>query len=73
MTLIDLDYTTFDVSEKILFITLRLCPNNPLMPVAISKPLEIIGKSTYILACSIATAPDSDINQTAGSGGHLSM
>ena len=26
-----------------------------------------------ILACSIATALDSDINQTTGTGGHLSM
>ena len=46
---------------------------NPLTPIAISKPLEMIGKSTYILACPIATATDSDIDQTAGSGGHLSM
>ena len=43
------------------------------MPVAISKLLEIIDRSTYILARSIATALESDINQTAGSGGHLSM
>ena len=46
---------------------------NPLRPVAISKPLKRNGKSAYILACSLATAPDSDINQTAGSGGVLSM
>ena len=46
---------------------------NPLTPVAISKLLELIGRSAYILACSPATAPDSDINQTAGSSGHLSM
>ena len=46
---------------------------NPLTPVAISKQLEMIGRSDYILACSIATALHSDINQTAGSGGHLSM
>ena len=46
---------------------------NPLTPVAISKLLDMISKSTYILACSISTALDSDINQTAGSGGHLSM
>ena len=40
---------------------------------AISKRLEMIGKSTCILAGSIATAPESNINHTAGSGGHLSM
>ena len=45
----------------------------PLRPVAISKLLDLIGRSAYILAFSPATAPDSDINQTAGSGGHLSM
>ena len=39
-------------------------------PVAISKLLEMIGRSAYILARQIATAPDSDINQTAGSHGH---
>ena len=49
------------------------CNFNPLRLVAISKLLELIGRSAYILACSPATAPDSDINQTAGSGGHLSM
>ena len=38
-----------------------------------TKPLEMIGRSTYILACSRGAAPDSDINQTAGSGGHPSM
>ena len=43
------------------------------MPVAISKLLEMIGKSTYILAYSIMTALDSDIIETTGSGGHLSM
>ena len=30
-------------------------------------------RSAYILACSPVTAPDSDINQTAGSSGRLSM
>ena len=28
---------------------------NPLTPVAISKQLEMIGRSAYILACSIST------------------
>ena len=36
--------------------------HNPLIPVAISKLLEMIDRFTYILACSIATALDSDIN-----------
>ena len=44
---------------------------NPLTTVAISKLMEMIYRSTYILACSISTALDSDINQTA-MGGHLS-
>ena len=38
------------------------------MTVAISKLLEVIGRSAYILACSIATALHLDINQTAGLG-----
>ena len=46
---------------------------NPLRPVAISKQLEMTGRSDYILACLIATALHSNINQTAGSGGHQSM
>ena len=46
---------------------------NPLRPVAISKLLELIGRSAYILVRWPATAPDLDVNQTAGSGGHLSM
>ena len=31
---------------------------NPINAVVISKPLEMSGKSTYILACSIVTALD---------------
>ena len=46
---------------------------NPLTPMALSKLLKMIGRSAYILACSTAIAPDSNINQTAGSGGHLCM
>ena len=46
---------------------------NPLRLVAISKQLEWIGRSAYILTWSIATALHSDINQTSGSGGHLNM
>ena len=41
---------------------------NPLMPVAISKWLEMIGRSAYILDCTFTTALHSDINQTAGLG-----
>ena len=40
---------------------------------SISKLLEMINKSTYILACSTATALDLDMNQTACSDGHPSM
>ena len=46
---------------------------NPLTPAAVSKPLEVIGSPTYVLACQEPTAPDSDINQTAGSLGRPSM
>ena len=46
---------------------------NPLTMVAISKLLEMIDRSTCILACSIKSALKSYINQNAGSGGHLSM
>ena len=46
---------------------------NPLTTVATSKLLEMIGRATYILACLNATALHSDINQTAGLGGHQSM
>ena len=46
---------------------------NPLTTVAISKLQEMIDGSTYILVCSIATALDSDINQTTGLDAHLSM
>ena len=37
---------------------------NPFNAMVISKPLEMSGKSTYILACSIVTALDSDISPT---------
>ena len=43
------------------------------MPAVVSKPLEMIGSPTYVLACQEPTAPDSDINQTAGSPGRPSM
>ena len=46
---------------------------NPLTTAAVSKPLELIGSPTYVLACQEPTAPDSDINQTAGSPGRPSM
>ena len=47
--------------------------NNPLTPTVIQKLLEIIGRVRLCPSCSFATALDSDINQTTGSGGHLSM
>ena len=46
---------------------------NPLTIIAISKLLEMIGRATYILACSIATTLYSGINQISSSSGHLSM
>ena len=46
---------------------------NPLLHGTISKLLEMINKSTHVLVSSVATAPDSDMNQTAGLGGSLSM
>ena len=44
-----------------------------LRPQPFQKPLEVIGSPTYVLACQEPTAPDSDINQTAGSPGRPSM
>ena len=49
------------------------CQLNPLTPTAIQKLLEIIDRVRLYPSCSSATALDSDINQTNGSGGHLSM
>ena len=46
---------------------------NPLTPTAYRKLLEIIDIVRIYPSCSFATALDSDINQTTGSGGHLSM
>ena len=46
---------------------------NPLTPTVIQKLLEIFGRVRLCPSCSFATALDSDINQTTGSGGHLSM
>ena len=46
---------------------------NPYRPTAIQELLEIIGRVRLWPSCSFATALDSDINQTTGSGGHLSM
>ena len=46
---------------------------NPLTTVAISKLLEMIGRSAYFPRLLVATALDSDINQTAGSHGRPSM
>ena len=51
----------------------RFAAYNPLTPTVIQKLLEIIGRVRLCPSCSFATALDSDINQTTGSGGHLSM
>ena len=46
---------------------------NPLRTTVIQKLLEIIGIVRLCPSCSFATALDSDINQTTGTGGLLSM
>ena len=46
---------------------------NPLRMTVIQKLLEIIGIVRLCPSCSFATALDSDINQTTGMGGLLSM
>ena len=46
---------------------------NPLTPTAIQKLLEIIDRVRLYPSCSFATALDSDINQTTGSGGRPKM
>ena len=46
---------------------------NPLRPTAIQKLLEMIGRVRLYPRLLVATALDSDINQTTGSGGHPSM
>ena len=53
--------------------SIKLLHNNPLRPTVIQKLLEIIDRVRLYPSCSFATALDSDINQTTGSGGHLSM
>ena len=57
------------------FLNLSFCTSfyNPLTPTAIQKLLEIIDRVRLYPSCLFATALDSDINQTTGSGGHLSM
>ena len=60
-------------SKKNCFIWIHTSAVNPLRPTAIQKLLEIIGRVRLYPLCSFATALDSDINQTTGSGGHLSM
>ena len=47
--------------------------HNPLTPTVIQKLLQIICRVRLCPSYSFATALDSDINQTTGSGGHLSM
>ena len=54
-------------------VTVAFSQFNPLRPTAIQKLLEIIGRVRLYPSCSFTTALDSDINQTTGSGGHLSI
>ena len=58
---------------KGLYRVIKIALYNPLRTTAIQKLLEMIGRVRLCLSYSFATALDSDINQTAGSGGHLSM
>ena len=58
---------------KGLYSEYKIALYNPLTPTVIQKLLEIIGRVRLCPSCSFATALDSDINQTTGSGGHLSM
>ena len=53
-------------------IHLASCWFNPLRTTVIQKLLEIIGIVRLCPSCSFATALDSDINQTTGTGGLLS-
>ena len=64
----------WNISPKQLYILFNFEDGiNPLRPTAIQKLLEIIGRVRLYPSYSFATALDSDINQTTGSGGHLSM
>ena len=58
---------------KGLYRVIRIALYNPLTTTAIQKLLEMIGRVRLCPSYSFATALDSDINQTAGSGGYLSM
>ena len=60
-------------SEYCIVYTASIALYNPLTPTVIQKLLEIIGRVRLCPSCSFATALDSDINQTTGSGGRLSM
>ena len=61
------------IGVKGLYSDIKKALYNPLTPTAIQKLLEMIGRVRLCPSYSFATALDSDINQTAGSGGHLSM
>ena len=52
---------------------IKIALYNHLTMTAIRKLLEMIGRVRLCPSYSFATALDSDINQTAGSGGYLSM
>ena len=64
----------FKIFDSVNIIKQQTCKHdNPLTPTVTQKLLEIIGRVRLCPSCSFATALDSDINQTTGSGGHLSM
>ena len=58
---------------KGLYRVIKIALYNHLRTTAIRKLLEMIGRVRLCPSYSFATALDSDINQTAGSGGYLSM
>ena len=69
-----LSWVTGDpIGVKGLYSEYKITLYNPLRPTAIQKLLEIIDRVRLYPSCSFATALDLDINQTTGSGGHLSM
>ena len=65
--------SVFSFTKRTLYRVIKIALYNPLTTTAIQKLLEIIGRVRLCPSYSFATALDSDINQTAGSGGYLSM
>ena len=58
--------------KRYIKLSLKYCIDNPLRTTVIHKLLEIIGIVRLCLSCWFATALDSDIIQTTGTGGVLS-